>query len=592
MNKGAVTVPALLARRVASTPDSIAFRHQGGASEWQPLTWRDFAHGVERHRAGLAAAGVQAGERLGLCAPVSLDWELIHLAALSLGVVVVGLDPHDRPERIAGMVEQADITVFAVADVGVLAELSPERWGRCTLLIPMAAGADTRRPGVRVRHLSELADAAGARPAVATPPAPEALATIIFTSGTSGQPKGIAYSHRQVCLAVMAIVEAFPFVGPGSHLLCWLPLANLFQRIVNLAGMHSGATTYLLPDPRQVMTAIREVDPDVLVAVPRFFEKLLGGMRSAIAAQPAWRRRLVHWAWRVGHEASHRDGSVTALPAGLALRIAVAERLVLRRLRRTLGTRLKAMVSGSAPLAPQIQQAFEALGLPVLEAYGMSENIVPMAMNRLDRRRLGSVGQPVPGQEVVVGTDGLIRVKGPGVFGEYLGETAGARRDPDGFYTTSDLGRFDADGFLYITSRAGDLFKTSTGQKVSPAAIESRLGPVSGIDQVVIVGQGRKCLLAICSRDPAAAPAVDRRATEEAIRRLIHALGEHERPGAVIVLSRSFSMDRQELTPNLKLRRAVIEDHLAETIEAAYGQIDAALRSPSGNDPIFVWRDD
>ncbi|MDP1648558.1 MAG: AMP-binding protein [Rubrivivax sp.] len=576
------TVPGLLAQRVAASPAAVAYQQEAAPGQWEPITWADFGQRVEQLRRGLAAAGLRPGDRLAQIAPVSLEWELLHHAALALGVVVVGLDAHDLPERIANMVEQADVTAIATAHPPVLARLSDERWARCQLTLQLGAGAQPWPAGAKPMPLSKLeALGTGGDAPRLRAPEPDDMATIIFTSGTTGAPKGIAYKHAQLCLAIDAICDAFPFVGPGSRLLCWLPLSNLFQRIVNLAGMRRGAATYLLGDPRRVMEVVRGVAPAVFIGVPRFYEKLYDGVRERIGALPFWQRRLVDWAWETGRRTSPYRQKREPMPPGLRMAWAVTDRVVLRRVRAVMGDRLQCMVTGSAPTPKHLLEEFHALGWLVLEAYGLSENVLPMAMNQMDDFRFGTVGRPLPGNEIVV-TDGeVIKVRGPGLFSGYLGEEDRPPFDADGFYPTGDLGGFDSDDHLRLTGRTSELIKTSTGRRVAPAGVEAELRRVPGIDQVALIGGGRKCLVALCTcaladlDEPAHARLV------QALREQVIRLNEYERPGGIALLAHPFSIELGELTPNLKLRRGNIEARYADLIEKLYERVDRCVSAAS-----------
>jgi len=568
------TVPGLLAQRIAESPAAVAYQQEAAPGQWEPITWAAFGQRVEQLRRGLAAAGLRPGDRLALIAPVSLEWELLHHAVLTLGVVVVGLDAHDLPARIAGMVEQADVTAIATAHPPVLARLSGERWARCRLALQLGTGAQPWPAGARPMSLSAL-EALGAPGNAPSLPAPEPddIATIIFTSGTTGAPKGIAYKHAQLCLAIGAICDAFPFVGPGSRLLCWLPLSNLFQRIVNLAGMRRGAATYLLGDPRRVMEVVGGVAPDVFIGVPRFYEKLYDGVRERIAKLPAWQRRLVEWAWQVGRRSSPYRQARQPLPLGLQLAWNVADRAVLRRVRAVMGSRLRCMVTGSAPTPRQLLEEFHALGWLVLEAYGLSENVLPMAMNRMDDFRFGTVGRPVSGNDITV-ADGVIMVKGPGVFDGYLEDDTGTARARAGYYSTGDTGEIAADGYLRLTGRCDELLKTATGRRVAPAAIEAVLQRAAGVDQALVVGSGRKCLVALCTPVGGCWDGIKREELAAALRTATRALADHERPRAVGLIHRAFSIEDGELTTNLKLRRRSIERQHAGLIEQLYRRLE------------------
>jgi long-chain acyl-CoA synthetase len=580
------TLTQSLLQRAAETPKAVAFRVETGPQHWDAVSWKDFVESVDTIRRGLATAGLRRGDRLALIAPGTIDWELVHHAALSLGAAVVGMDGHDLPLRIAYMSRQAGITAFAVADPGVLAALTDDDLGRVRFLLDLAPPQKTARwpagpPQLRlddVRRLATQPSAMGA--ADPAQPEPGDLATIIFTSGTTGAPKGIPYTHEQICLAVAAICGVFDFVRPESHLLCWLPLSNLFQRVVNLSAVRQGVATWLLDDPRRVMAVVADVAPDVFIGVPRFYEKLLEGIRAKVAAQPPWKRALVAWAWETGRRASRRQRQGLPLPAPLALAHRLADRLVLAPIRSVMGHRLRCMVTGSAPTSPLLLEELHALGWPILEAYGLSENAVPIAMNRLADFRFGTVGKPVPGNDVRIGDGGAVQVRGAGVFRGYVGAGAATALDADGYYTTGDLGAFDDAGYLRLTGRDSEMIKTSTGRRVSPAAIEARLQQLPGIDQAVLIGNGRKCLVALCSAPEAADDPLFRARLAAALPAALASIGEQDRPRAVGLIARAFAIDLEELTPNLKLRRAAIEKRHAALIDALYATIDRTPPPP------------
>lgn len=572
----AATVAERLAQRAAASPSAIAFRHRPDDGDWQAIDWASFAQQVGALRRGLAAAGLRRGDRLALVAPVSLHWELLHHAAMGLGASVVGLDAHDLPQRLAAMAAQAGVQAFAVADPAVLSGLAASQ--RQALQLVVDLGHVPAWPADLPRHaVSDLL----ARGTAADAPEPEPAqagdeATVIYTSGTTGAPKGIAYSHAQLGLAIDAIGEAFHFVGVGGRLLCWLPLSNLFQRVVNLAAVRNGASTWLLADPRQVMDHVGDVAPQVFIGVPRFYEKLHAGLLARIGGLPAPLRALVRWAWRTGLRMHrHRIAGDTAPPL-LALQHRLADVLVLRQLRGVLGGDLRCLVSGSAPMPRPLLDDFEALGWPLLEAYGLSENVLPMAMNRLDDRCAGSVGRPLPGNTLRIGTDGMVQVRGPGVFAGYLGDPPGSGRDADGFYATGDLGRLDANGFLFLTGRLGDLIKTSTGRRIAPAGIEAVLQTAAGVDQAALFGAGRKMLVAVCTVTPGSLQGTAWLALQAALTGAVGRLPPAERPAGVLVLDRPFSMVDGELTPNLKLRRTTIEQRLAGELDRLCAAVDQA----------------
>jgi long-chain acyl-CoA synthetase len=318
---------------------------------------------------------------------------------------------------------------------------------------------------------------------------------------------------------------------------------------------------------------VEGVAPDVFIGVPRFYEKLYEGIRDHIAARPPLRRRLLGWAWDIGRRASRHRLEGLKLPARLALTHRLADATVLARVRNVMGKRLRCMISGSAPTPRHLLDEFHALGWLLLEAYGLSENVLPMAMNRTDDFRFGTVGRPVPGNEIVIAADGVVMVRGAGMFNGYLGEAGPPPFDPDGYYRTGDLGQFDAEGYLRLTGRIGDLIKTATGRRVVPSGVESALRRVPGVDQVILIGTGRKCLVALCSCAGGNLSAEDKAQLGMALRAEVERIAEHERPAGIALIAGPLSIERAEITPNLKLRRSTIEARYAELIERLYARI-------------------
>ncbi len=607
----AQTVPQLLQRRAAQTPGGVAFQHERSEGDWLPVSWLNFTQQAQQLSRALLAAGLRHGDRLALIAPVSLQWELLHHAALAMGVVVVGMDTHDLPERVAAMAALADVDAIATTDPLVLAQMAPGRLAVLRFVLdvtgaeavaeagavapsaqPGAAlvGADVTPPAInpsadpnnqsqwpmQARRLlwAELMAMATAASPLPTPPVPDDIASIIFTSGTTGAAKGVAYTHGQLCLAIRAISQAFAFIGGDGRSLCWLPLSNLFQRMVNLAAVRQGAATYLLSHPRRVMQVVATVAPDLFVSVPRFYEKLHAGILADVAARPWPQRAAVALAWGLGRRMSRCRLAGRTPPLWLGLAHRVAERAVLSRIRSVMGTRLQCMVSGSAPISQHLLEEFHALGWLVLEAYGLSENVLPMAMNRVDDFRFGSVGRPLANNDIVIDADGAIKVRGAATFSGYVGAAERSMFDAQGYYLTGDIGRYDSDGYLYLSGRSNELIKTSTGRRISTALVEGQLRSAPGIDQALVIGRGRKHLVALCTCVEAGLDAAAQARIEAGLRECIQGLSEHERPLAVGLVGRAFALDRGELTPNMKLRRVAIEDHFAGLIEALYQRVE------------------
>ncbi len=577
--------------RATAAPDEPAY-YSLIDNEWQPTSWGEFVEHAKNLAAALAAIGLKPGDRIGLAAPTGLDWEHFHVAALLCRAAVVGLDTHDRPERIAEMIHTTGMNGLVVANRKAYEHIPAEATASLRFVVTLAD--DAGPTGITTEWIgkSELLERPTDEQAFTLNP--DDVATIIFTSGSTGAPKGIAYTHRQVCLAVDGILATYPEIEAGERFVCWLPLSNLFQRIINLCAAGRGATTYFVADPRTIAEHLPVIKPHVFIAVPRFFEKMYDGIEAQLAKKSRLQRAVIQWALTQGdkHAVTQREGKRTS-PLGV-LQFSLADRLVLLQLRKVLmGGEIRFMVSGSAPLSRWLIERFHAMGLLTLEVYGLSENVVPVAMNRLSDYRFGSVGYPVDSNTVVVAEDGEVLVKGPGVFAGYIGEAiTGNSVDESGFLHTGDLGVLEPDGKLTLVGRKSEIFKTSTGRKIAPVQIESKLIRIDGIDHAVIFGAGQKLLIAVL------APAIEKTkelSDETLFREFALAVAnriasvladepDYYWPGGLVVLRRNFTVHDGELTSNLKLRRKAILESYQEAVQSLY----TLLENRDNDSPDFI----
>jgi long-chain acyl-CoA synthetase len=554
---GAVTVAELLERRAALTPDETAFSVLGSTAH--PVTWAQHALTVRALASSLRDAGIERGDRVGILAPNGVAWENAQMGALACGAIAVGIDPHYPDAQLAELLRQVRLTGLFAADAASLARVPHEfRAG-----LKLTATLSDVPGDPQCRTLDELVQAGvSIEP---SPPSASDGAIMIFSSGTTGSPKPIVYRHSQVLVAVAALSDAYPQLGVGCRLICWLPLANLFQRMLNFCAIARGATTYMLSDPRRVMDHVAQVSPHLIIGVPRFYEKIQSGIEASIAALPKPVSYFSRWALRTAMR-GRRTG----------LRHALADRLVLQRLRAIFGTNIRYFISGSAPMPPWLLDWFEAIGLPVFEAYGASENLVPISMNRPGAYRAGTVGKPLPPNEVRIASGGEIEVRGPCVFQGYSIDPEhshdGNQSRVDGFWESGDLGAFDADGFLRITGRKTELFKTSTGRWVSPVEIEARLRRIPYIDYAVALGAGRKAVIALLCVQPSATTA----SLERDIATAMQDIAVYQRPAGVLITRQSLTIDGGELTTNLKLRRKTVETKYEKALGLLFDAIERA----------------
>lgn len=566
------TVPAYFFERAARSPAAMGF-YRRSADGWTGETWAALQDSVRRLAAHLVRLGLSPGDRVVLMLPTSIEWELCHLATLAAGGVVVGIDAHDAPDNIQHILDITHPRALFVSDPAQARALQQR-----LVLPPLLTFSRRETTDGSCHSLPALLAATCAETAPWPKAGPTSLATIIFTSGSTGRPKGIAYTHAQLCLACEAILDRFPDVAQGARLACWLPLSNLFQRIINICGMIRGAESYFVDNPAQIVERLPEIRPTLFIGVPRFFEKLHAGIEDNIARRPAWVRHAARWAWNIGMEyrRTERRGARPGLYLELAYRL--ADGIFLARLRRLMGSALQFMISGSAPMPTWLLEKFHGLGWLVLEAYGTSENVIPIAINAPQAYRFGSVGRPMPWNEVRIAADGELLVRGPGVFQGYYGDSSGtAPLDDEGYLHTGDFARQDADGFIWLEGRKSEIFKTSTGCRIPPTPIEESLKRLPYVEHAVVFGRGRPrpvALLCLSQAMPQGRPASALAETLAAdVARVCAGLAVRNRPAGLLITRQPLTVAAGELTSNLKLRRSAIEARYQVALDALYADM-------------------
>lgn len=568
----AETVPHLLQMRAQSSPDRIGCRYLDDNGSWVSIQWSELWREVQRISRAFRHLGLKPGQRLAIMSRTCLEWQIAEMAALAAGAIVVGIDAHGTPESINHILHSSRAWALVIDETASLEKLSHETQRQLQFVVALGGDA-VEAEDLEIVMWPQLRDLCQETHNELQLPSSNAPATLIYTSGTTGQPKEIGYSHRQLMAACTAIAEEFHQLGRGDSAICWLPMSALFQRMMNLVAVARGITTYFVDNPREIMTRIGEIQPSLFVGVPRFYEKLHEGIRRKLEASSNWKRRVFHAALDSGRRQMElaSEGGRTP-PQGI--RGAILDRLVLRKIRRVMGDNMRFMITGSAPTPRWMLEFFHGVGLPLLEAYGVSENTVPMAANRPDCYRLGSVGKPFSVNEIDFAEDGEVLVRGPGVFDGYNGDALNADCfTPEGFYKTGDIGRLDGEGFLYLTGRKSEFIKTSTGRRISPVAVENVLNQSLLFEHVVVVGNGRKFLAAVITlaADHKVDADVSRQVKAE-LARLNHKLATHEQIHQFAILPDSLSIEGGELTSTLKIRRRFIEDKYCDLIERLYSE--------------------
>lgn len=578
------TLPSILIERARSSPDAPAQWWLDGNGRWCPIAYSRYLETVQKLSLALVGLGLSAEDRVGIMAPSTIRWDYASLAVMGARGVVVGIDQYGTTEQLAQIVQCVHLQALVLGDVSYLARFPLALLPSLKFVVVLSGSTDTlREQGLAAYSVEQLIQSCEDSELTAWNRAtPDDPAIVIFTSGTTGTPKGMLYRHRQVMMAIDGILQAFDEIAEGSRLICWLPLANIFQRVINLCSVAKGGQTYYLEDPRQIVEYLPRLEPHVFIGVPRFYEKLYEGILANVSKRGMVVRGVAQWAIRVGdaHARARRAGA--AINVGLAMTHWLAERLVLRRIRAAVcGRALRYVVSGSAPMPIWLLEGFDALGILVLEGYAMSECMIPVATNRPGAYQFGSVGQPMPGNEIRLAADGEILLRGPGVCDAYLGEDSGTPPiDSEGFLATGDLAEMDADGFIRLTGRKSEVFKTSTGRRVAPSGVEAVLKRLPHVSDAAVYGSARKSLSAVLwiaddalGREPGSTVAPTGFA--HAIDDVMQALPAYLRPAGFVLTRRPFGIASGELTANLKLRRDAVITRYRGELERLYHEMDA-----------------
>ena len=578
--------------------DAVA-KHTGtaylveGADGWKETSWAEAAERVELLANGLLSRGVRKGDAFAILARTSLEWALFDFALAHVGAVGAAIYANSSPQDARYIVGHSEA-------VGVLCEDEEQRRkieeGRGELprlqhVLTYADLASLEDEGrsYREAHPEALDDAVAAIDE-------EDLFTFIYTSGTTGPPKGCMIRHRNYYVMVSVVDQMPRYIDPGDVMLLFLPLAHNFGRLAHLSGPFVGITIAFLPDPLEVARAMPEVRPMIMPSVPRVYEKVHTAVSSAFDDATGVRRKLVDWALGVGREASALRAQGTPLPRGLAFQHRLADRLVFAKVRERLGGRLRTPISGGAPLAKEIAEFFDALGIRILEGYGLTECTTAATTNRIDRYRFGTVGPALPGFELRVAEDGELLVKSETVFAGYFKEPEATAEvlGEDGWLRTGDIATIDADGFVTITDRKKDLIVTAGGKNIAPQNLENDLKTSKYVSQAIVIGDRRPYPAALITLDPveigkwAAEQGIDgdvaTLASDPKVVELVAAIvadvnserSRYEQLKRFRILDRDFELAHEELTPTLKLKRRVVLEHFADEVEQLYDAEPAA----------------
>ncbi|CAA0131026.1 Long-chain-fatty-acid--CoA ligase FadD15 [Mycolicibacterium vanbaalenii] len=596
LDNPAPSVARLFLDRVAATPRGEAFRFPTDGS-WTSVTWQQVGDRVHFIAAGLIALGIAPEDRVALASSTRYEWVLADFSVLCAGAATTTLYPTTNARDVAFIVANSGSRIVIAEDQTQVDKLLERRAELPD--VERVVIVDGEGDGEFVITLDQL-EKLGTQLLVDSPDVieqrvdgirPEHLASIIYTSGTTGRPKGVRLPHSAWTYTAAAI-DALGILRADDLNFLWLPLAHAFGKVMLALPLTIGFPTAIDGRVDRIVENLAAVHPTFMAAAPRIFEKAHARIQGMIADEGGIKKRIFDWAIGVGIQASEAREAGRSLSPLLSVQHALADRLVFSTIRERFGGRLRFFVSAAAPLNHDLAQWFDAVGIIVLEGYGLTETAAASFINRPNAYRFGTVGLPFPGTEVKIADDGEILLRSPGVMTGYhdLPEATAEALDADRWFHTGDIGTIDDQGFLRITDRKKDLFKTSQGKYVAPSAIAAAFKAICPyLSEMIVYGEQRPYCVALVSLDSEAITdwAVkngleDRSFTEiaqhdstrELIAGYINTLNEQlnrwEQVKRFAILDRELSIEAGDLTPSLKAKRNVIVKNFADTLAGLY----------------------
>jgi len=572
------------------------FKQQG---TWKTLTWREVGNAVRDLAAGLVTLGRRPGDAVGILSTSRAEWVQADFAIFSAGCVTIPIYPTYPPDLIEYIVNDAGVKTLIVEDPTQLAKvLEVDKAMPGLEQIVIMQGYEGREPSPRrftweaLRRLGrEKADSLKAELANRVDGIKrDDVATIVYTSGTTGPPKGVVQTHGNHLSALESAAQTTSIAEGDVHLL-FLPLAHSFARLESFIGVHRGLCTAFAESIDKLRENLPETQPHFICSVPRVLEKVYAGAMARAEGGSPVKRKIFNWALAVGKEVSRLKQANRPVPTALALKYKLAEKLVFSKMQAALGGRLRFAVSGGAPLSREIAEFFHAAGILILEGYGLTETCPVLTNNREDAYKFGSVGRPVPGVDVKIAADGEILGRGGNIAKGYFKKTEATREVflEDGWFATGDIGRFDEDGFLFITDRKKDLIVTAGGMNIAPQNIENLLKGDPFISQVMVHGDRRPYPVALITLNPeelakfareqgimAGDPSVlakHPKVVERVQRTVDHKNSELQSYAKIkkfVILPEDFTVENGALTPTLKVKRKVISERHRPVLDALY----------------------
>jgi len=567
------------------------------SGRWNPVSWNELSARISEVALGLISLGVNAGQAVGIVSDNRPEWLYTDLGIIGAGCVTTAAYPTTPARDVAYIIGHAECPVAFAENKIHLKKILDELPNLPNLrkivvydmegvaasgnlisfadLLALGASADAGARAEWEKRKSELS--------------PEHYVTFIYTSGTTGPPKGAMLTHANVLFICKAHTD-INYVGPEERSLSFLPLAHALERVITCISLAAGGEIYMAESIAKLRENLVEARPTILIGVPRVYEKMYEGIRAEVDKSPLFKRKIFFWAVEVGKRVFELKVRKRKIPLDLALKYAVADRLVFRRIRALTGGRIRFLGSGGAPLPPEVQEFFGAAGLQIVQAYGLTETCAPSILTPIGESRIGRVGKRMNGVDVEIAADGEILIRGPNVFkGYFKNEEATAAAFENGWFKSGDLGRFDEEGYLEITGRKKDLLITSGGKNIAPQNLEHHFISMPLVSQVVVCGDSRPFLTALFTLN------------REDVERFAESNGINATTGVILethpevvsylqkqvdkknesvakfekivkfkIIPHEFSVDSGEMTPTMKIKRNIVFKNYKELIDSMY----------------------
>jgi long-chain acyl-CoA synthetase len=583
------TIADLLPRAAEMYGSKVAVKYKEG-DQWVSRTFEEVRETVRPLAMGLVELGVRKGDRVSILGNTRPEWTYFDFAALSIGATVVPIYQTNSPEECRYVLENSDAKVVVVEDAEQLAKVEAVRDQLPQLehVILMTGTAEDALSMEDVAAKGAAADATTWEQLYAAV-TPADICTFIYTSGTTGPPKGCVISHGNY-RAMLDMVNEVSVIEDEDVAYLYLPLAHSFALLIQLGTFDLGTTlAYWERDPLKILPNLAELKPTYFPSVPRIFEKIYTTATSAIEKEGGLKKKIFDWAIKVGAKMREVERSGRRPGFLLQRQYAFADKQVLSKIRNLFGGRIRLAVSGAAPINPEILRFFDAAGVLVLEGWGMTETSTAATISTPEDFKVGAIGKPFPGCEVKIADDGEILVKGPNVFqGYHKNPEATAETIVDGWLHTGDIGEIEPDGFIKITGRKKDIIITAGGKNITPANLEAEIKQHPLVSQCVVVGDRRPYLVALVTLDEeeaakyaqenglpedpaelAANPDV-KAAIEAHVEKINQNFARVEQVKKIAILPHDLSQESGELTPTLKVKRAVVAQKHEDAIEGLY----------------------